>query len=269
MLIPLCTADPLVGMLHDMFGTHIVRVPDGRIQPLCLLLHSGGRVHFRGTLAAILHGNGALAVPLTNSPVASLSGKRSRRVTLDLGLFFLQGILQALGVSSAGVAATLHGVGSMAFAFPAIQRSAADIGVLGRALQGRRVDLANPAAAPFGDAGGEALLIDSVLSSTGITISLAATHEGSIRIDAPGLEQLVAGSTARVEVAVAPEQQITIQSDAPLPFAFSCVRLVLDAEGRVVSLPPDEGPRVLGAAAHAQLTSSVFGSGPMLVLWDS
>ncbi|HET9983364.1 MAG TPA: hypothetical protein VFQ38_07245 [Longimicrobiales bacterium] len=105
MVLPLCSNDPLVKTLQDVFGANIVRVPEERIRPVVVLASDGKKTSFRGELAPLLVGGAPIDVPVAESQMASVSGKRSKSVDLGLGLKILGGFLQALGVPSAGIGA--------------------------------------------------------------------------------------------------------------------------------------------------------------------
>lgn len=269
----LCTGDPLMSLLYDVFGANVVRVPDTRIQPGGVIALRDGRSHFRGMLAPLLRGDAPLVVPTSESDVADISGRRSRAVALDLGLHILRGFLAGLGMPAAGVSAQLQGVSQLAFSFPAVRRRAVDSNQLGRMLGEHTLEPTNPAAAIFfGERPYSLLVIDSVLISSRITLRLAGKGRQKLQLDVEGLQQIFSGVGARAIVTDTPTTELHIESPSALSFAFSCVRLYLDREGAISAMPPDLAPRMLGSHPSTPLRYSpdrvMLGAQPGLVGWD-
>ncbi|MBC8077530.1 MAG: hypothetical protein H7Y32_15760 [Chloroflexales bacterium] len=266
--LKLCDGDPLVSMLHNTLGANIVRVPDVRVRPLSVLLHTNGRTILRGALGPLLAGDTPLALPETRAPVADIAGRRSRRVAIDLGLHLLRGMLRGLGLPlpTGGLTAQLAGVTAMTFALPAVERSAIDLGLLGAALAGRRINARNPAAAPFfDDHAPTLLLVDSVLTASAISVELEGGRSSKLAVDVGGLQQLLGGVEGTVRLADAPGYGLHFAGQHPATFAFTCVQLRYDAEGRITALPPDLAVRTLGAHESQAPVHALLGAGPGLL----
>jgi hypothetical protein len=275
--ITICREDPLVRLVHDLFGANIVRVPDARVRPLSVVVHRGGRSFFRGSLLPLLADSSPLGVQPAESLLTDISGRRSRRIALDLGVHILRGFLKGFGIPSAELATTLSGAAYLSFAFPAVRRVALDVNALGWALAGRSVERANPAAAIlFDQPRYELLLIDSVLTSRQIAIVLSGAKGQRVNVDLAALRTAVADLGGKVGAASDDSVELTLESEAELTFAFTCVRLFLDAEGRISAMPPDHGRRTLGPAELAEAATVrpspdrvLLSAGPSLLVWDS
>jgi hypothetical protein len=245
-LVSLCREDPLVNLVHDLFGANIVRVPDARVQPLSVVVHRAGRSFFRGSLLPLLTDAQPLGVQPVETELTDISGRRSRRVALDLGVHILRGFLKGFGLPTAELSTTLSGAAYLAFSFPAVRRTALDVNALGWALAGRRIERANPAAAIFFEEPRyELLLIDSVLTSSHITVVLSGAKGQRVNVDVDALRQIVADMGGRVGATNDNNVELTLESKAELTFAFSCVRLFFDEQGAVTALPPDHERRTL------------------------
>lgn len=282
--LALCSGDPLVDTLRDVFGANIVRVPETRVRPLAVVASDGRRASFRTTsIRNLLEGAPDLAVEPAASGMASLTGRRSRSIELGLGLRILDGFLRGFGIPSAGIEASLSGATEVAFSFGDVVRSYVDIGALGAALAGKRVDRVNPAAAIFFADDEERahafLVIDSTIASSEFTLSVERAGEAAFRVDLPTIQQVVERADAGVEVRSESGREITFSGDRRLAFAFSCVRLDLDpASGRIASMPPaGDVPaleRALGRDAAGEADASapargrvLFGA-PAMFEWD-
>lgn len=251
----LCKDDPLVGTLSEVFGANIVRVPEERIRPLSVVSVCDGRSSFRGELAYLVKD---LSPPdldpshLNTSRMTDLSGKRSRKVSADLGLQILDGFLRGFGVPSAGIQQKLTGASQVSFSFKNVQRMHADVGWLGHTLSGHAIDKSNAAAAIcFGEDGCEFLVIDSVITSSDFSISVDRTEGGDFHLDIPAIQQIVTQAQAGVRVSSASSRELTFQGDKQLAFAFSCVRLCLDDDGKIVAMPRTSIPTACSAIPAA------------------
>lgn len=269
----LCRADPLVALIYDLFSANMVRVPDSRIRPLSVIVHRAGRSSFRGSLLPLLTEARPLGVLPATSELTDIAGRRSRRVTLDLGLHILRGFLKGFGLPSAELAGGLGDAAYLSFAFPSVRRASYDIGALGWALAGRRIDRQNPAAAiAFGHSPYELLLIDSVLTSGQLSVVFSRERGQRLKVDVAALSQIFAGLGAQVGATGEAEVELVLKSPQELTFAFTCVRLFFDADGQITALPPDTSLRTLGDGAPARIRYSpdrvLLSDRPGLLIWD-
>lgn len=275
--ISLCREDPLVSLVHDLFGANIVRVPDARVRPLSVVVHRAGRSFFRGSLLPLLADASPLGVQPVESLLTDISGRRSRRVSLDLGVHILRGFLKGFGMPSADLSTGLGDAAYLSFSFPAVRRTALDVNALGWALAGRRIDRRNPAAAIlFEQPRYELLLIDSVLTSRQIAVVVSGARGQRLNVDLDALRQIVADLGGSVGASNDNNVELTLESKAELTFAFSCVRLFFDEEGQIGSIPPDHSRHTLGAAEliEALLVRPaperyLLSAQPSLLVWDS
>lgn len=277
-IINLCQRDPLLNLLYDLFHANVVRVPDARIQPLAVIAQRGSRSFFRGDLLPLLSDQRPLSAEPITTVLSDLSGRRSRRVTLDLGLHLLRGFLRGFGLPGADLTSALGDGATLAFALPAIRRVAVDVNALGRELAGRTIDFHNPAAVAFratepfrATEAYQLLLIDAVLTSAQLSIVIGGGNGQSLGFDLSMLKKLAAEVGATFETRHNAEAELTFSSPHALTFAFSCVRLFLDEAGAIAAMPPDHGRRTLGGDPQPgdAPERAMLSMGPGLVLWDS
>jgi hypothetical protein len=118
----LCTDDPIVSTLTEVFQANLVRIPEERITPLKALAASSDRTWFRGEFAPLL--DGQLDRPnLQSSLMPDLAGKKTHTVNVDLGLKILDSYLSGFGVPSATLLSKFQGVTSVSFSFRNVHRS--------------------------------------------------------------------------------------------------------------------------------------------------
>ena len=264
--ITLCHEDPIVSLVRELYGANMVRVPDARVRPLSVIVQRDGRSFFRGSLLPLLTDARPLGIQPEDSLLTDISGRRSRRVTIDLGLHILRGFLSGFGLPHAGIEVGLNGAAYIAFAFPVARRRSIDINALGWALAGRQIDRTNPAAATlFEEPIYELFLVDSIITSRQIAIVVGAARGQKVNVDLAALREALAELGGSVEAGADGEVELLLTSKAELTFAFSCVRVRFDAEGQITGLPPDSGMHTLSEPplAHALLSHR-----PGLLVWD-
>jgi hypothetical protein len=144
---------------------------------------------------------------------------------------------------------------------------------LGWALAGRAIDRTNPAAAIlFEQTPYELLLIDSVLTSRHITITLSGTKGQRLNVNIDALRQMISDLGGQIGISGDSELEMTLASPHDLTFAFSCVRLFFDDEGFITTMPPDLNRRVLGSTHGTMVRYSpdrvLLSEQPGLLMWD-
>src|SRR5436189_4508932 len=65
----LCSGDPVVDTLRDVFDANILRIPEERFQPLTVLAAHGETVSFRGALAPLIAGAAPAFPPVASSQI--------------------------------------------------------------------------------------------------------------------------------------------------------------------------------------------------------
>lgn len=235
----LCDDEP-VKTLRNIFGANVVRVPEERIKPVCVVAASSGKTSFRGELIHLLKGSGLDLKPkdYVSSQMSDLSGSRSRSVNLKLGLEIMDGFLKGFGIPSAGISTHLQRATKVSFSFKDVARTYVDINWLGRVLNGKVIDDQNPAANIFINDYYKFLVIDSVIGSSDFSISVEESSEQGFKLNLPAIQTFVAQANAEVSVSSTTGLDLTFQGNKRLTFAFSCVRLFLEEDGSIASIEP-------------------------------
>jgi hypothetical protein len=206
--------------------------------------------------------------------MADLSGKRSRSVSISIGLEILGSFLAGFGIPSAGINTKFTGATEVAFSFSSVNRDWVDDNWLGLALVGRSLNLQTVAARLFTDQPRwDLLVIDSVITSSQFTISVTKSNTDSFAIDVPGIQSIVTSAHVGVDVESADQRQVSFHGTEALTFAFTAVRLYVDSHGNIQSMPPGGDSVVLSAAPvdmvptygldHIRLSQD-----PAMVEWD-
>jgi hypothetical protein len=245
----LCDGDPVVEYLRSTFGANIVRIPRASLRPPEVLAARRGETKTMGHLGDILVAAPPFALgpeDVHEEPAPPVLGQKTRSVSLDLGLDILGGLLQGFGVPKVGVGSAFAPQSAISFNFHDVHRVFVETNRLGGRLRECTIDRGNPATALyFGEQDPwRLLLIDSVLTSPGFTVTASRSRTESAHVDLPTLQQLVSNVSAKVNVSSAASSEVSFTGDERLSFAFTCLEVTLDADSRII-----------GLAGHGQTTT--------------
>jgi hypothetical protein len=243
----LCSKDPYVDYLTEVFGCNIIRVPEERYRPLTVIAAREKHISFRGKVTPIIKGD--IVVPqslIANSQMPDLSGRKSRSVKTSFGLKILDGFLKGLGIPGGSIKTCFQGVSMLSFTFQDINRLWIDINSFGRIIRNHKIDMDSPAASIFfGDNPYAFLLLDSVITSSKFTVSVDRAESSDFKFDIEGIKNIVGGINASVGVATSSGFDLTFDGTKQLAFAFSCVRFSLTGDGAIGQILPEEGNLVM------------------------
>jgi hypothetical protein len=173
--------------------------------------------------------------------MAEVSGKRTRKIGIGTGLDILQGLLSGLGLPSADIAAQFSSARQVSFALADVNRLWIDPGLLGRNLEGRRVSPRGSATGLyFGDQPWDLLVVESAIMSDRFTIRVERSRGTRAKLDVKAIEDLVGKASAKASANVTSSFSVTFAGSRPLTFAFSCVRLFLEPDGRIGLVNPQD-----------------------------
>jgi TIR domain-containing protein len=175
------STDPLLRLFLDRYGLHLLAAPRENLDVGELYAVRRRRATPIGNIRSYLSPPLRLPRPRRGEVMAGVAETISLPVSLDAGLGILKGLFEAIGAPGllAGVHATYHGrrVGMLRFGFADSQRDSMDLGVLGKALAGRRVDSTNAA----WDRGAKHYLVTAVARAA--TIVVTALESGGHGVD--------------------------------------------------------------------------------------
>jgi hypothetical protein len=240
-LLSLCDGDPVVEYLRSTFGANIVRIPRASLRPLEVLAAHMGTTKTMGQLGDILVGTPRFALSpgdLHEEPAPPVLAQKTRSAAFDLGLDILGGLLQGFGMPKVGLGTAFAPKSAISFTFHDVRRVYVETNRLGRLLHDRIVDRANPATRLYFEEADpwRLLLIDSVLTSPGFTVTASRSRTESAHVDLPTLQQLVSDVSAKVHVSSSASSEVSFTGKEPLTFAFTCLEVRLDDNARIVGL---------------------------------
>jgi hypothetical protein len=242
------------------FGYGTIALPREGIKPLLMFVKNGGRLTPIGPLPGTFQ-PGAAPVP---TPVrqrsAPVSGSKSRKIDLDVGLSILGTVIGAASGSSLGLKAAYKNTRKVDFEFGDVMEDIVNTTDLDSYLSNATI------AGTAGNYIKRALEDDEVYVAVSTldakSISVAATGESNLGVglEVPVIQQIVGGKIA-VASGSADNSKITYSSlTTPLAFGLKVVRLVFD-RGKYTTLKP-VSPQEGGAPAPAAAAGPVmFGPG--------
>ena len=266
--------DPLLKVLRETFDANPLRVPEARTQPLAVVGTRKGKIAWIGPLADVVEGElpDSLAPERwKTSEMADVSVRRTRSIDIELGLTVLEGFLAGFGAHSPAIATQFKGAKSISFSFSDVLRTYVDIAAIGRALAGTRIDRTIPSNAVFfGDDPWRLNVIDSTIASSDFSLAVTAPADQGFTLQVPVIQGLIGDGRVSVNAAAGTGRELKFQGTGRLTFAYSCVRLYLDEDGRVTSMPAGaivrsgDEPGAEDVPSHALVNTR-----PGLIEWDS
>jgi hypothetical protein len=235
---------PLEAAVKESFpGAAVVAIPEERIQPLLVITNCRGKLSLFGDLSLAVAGDPLPITPemIASSAVPGVAGKKTHSFDVGMGLTILGGVLQSFGVDPPQVSAKFDGARELAFSFGGVVDRYIDNFRLGRLVQDRLLDTADPAlSAFFGDDACPMIVLNSVLTSSELTVSVERKSDPSFQLQVPAIKDLVGSLNANVEVTSSSALAITFKGDAHIGFAFRALHLYVDENGRIKGMPPNE-----------------------------
>lgn len=254
MALFVCKNDPVTKTLRDLFPAHLLRIPEAFIQPMVVLIKdpesNRNRLRRVGPLTNVLTQPMGSPPDVQDSRMSDISGKRTQKVDLDLGLKLVQGFLNGFGVNMPSLGLAFESVQTVSFSFENVHRHFVDQGLLGSQLVGNAVNLNNPAVAVIQE-GGRCLVVDSVIVSNNFTVKAEETSSSDFEFNLGDIQNLLGAEDQKVKVDKTSEKTLSFKGEDPLTFAFSCIELTLADDGRVkkfVGVKPGKKSIELGMA---------------------
>ncbi|MCB0532002.1 MAG: hypothetical protein KDD14_07360 [Saprospiraceae bacterium] len=248
--------DPIISLLHQELNANISRIPDGRLAPLGVLeLLPSNSTKYRTTLPNILARPTDLDVNdsyFQTRPMASISGEKTTNTEASFGLKILQGFLQGFDASLPNLGMYFKDATKVSFSFENVKITWIDNGLLGEALIDQSIDLRNPMTAGFFTTPASKLLcIDAVITSSNFTFNVEESTHDNFAINLEALKKELGQAETKLEAIESGKRTVRFKGKQPLPFAFTCLWLQLNPEGRILAMP-----------VHEREVRSVFGTGP-------
>jgi len=270
---PLCSNDPLLDALQQVYKAIPLRSPATNVQPLQVIRSDGSQTDRLGSLNDALAGTGTINVPLQTAKNIDALAHSSRKINLSLGLDILGPFLKAFGLSTIGLDTAFDGASEVSFSFTGVERTYVEALALGKAMRGQRLDVENPALMVFADPASPwgFYVIDSILTSPNISVKVETSADASFKLNVPAIQQILGNVKAGVSVSSADGRQLSVTGSVPLTFAFSVFQFYLD-DGKVASIDPGAQIDTFGFAAAQDADAPkrvLLTDKPAMLSWDA
>ncbi len=233
--------DPVFSILNDVLQANILKVPEGRIVPLGVVEKPlAGKPKFRTTIGTILTEPTAVDIDpayLETKPMVNISGEKTKKTDLKLGLEILGGFLKGFGVSLPNLDAHFRDVAKVSFSFDHVNRTWMDNGILADELEDQRIRRNALTEGFFGLAASRLLLIDSVITSNDFSIHASETTDDGFEFNLSALKKEIGSVDGKFSVRESGKRSLVFQGEENLPFAFTCIRLQLNRDGHITGMP--------------------------------
>ena len=221
----MCT-DPSLTFLNDL-GYNVVRLPKEGIAPLDLLGKDGQGLRRLGSLGELWLGEGAPLPGLRNDlAAASISGKRSSKFNLSLGVSLLERLIGAMG-GNAELTATYSSASTLEFVYEDVLGSDVSAAAVGNYLVQGKLVRQNPLLEKylFGEAE-DMFILTATIRSRKFSVVAYDQNGAKVKISVPAIKGVVQGN---IEVGGDSESttKVTYAGPKELIFGFQCFHLYL------------------------------------------
>lgn len=224
-----------------------IQLPRERINPMDLIgkLGSGGRAKQLGSLTRLVASAGPPPEVIRDEAVGQVTGKKTDRLDVGIGLNLLSKFFSALGVFSASLSAAFARARQVEFYYEDVTSDSVDIVDL-RGYLGKRpsLDPNNPVVDDYFIGDGQVAVITRTLKSTGFGVAATDERGNKVDIDVDALRQDLA--RAGVNASRGSEMKVSFKGTKALVFAFQGLLLRIDTGGLKVA---DEIPSEFGIFA--------------------
>lgn len=223
----MCTncSDPLVTFARE-YKYNLVKIPRGKVHPLDVLLlsPSSGLKRYCPLPKMVfpnLNPNGGRLVPpvpeFEEDIAANFSGQLSGKMSFDVGLPFLESVLNMFGAGSAGLGLKMGSAKQLQFQFKNVKVENVDLRDLSNYMLGAVPDISVDYLSM--NEKGEAFVITDVLRSNSIDVKAFDQSGRELKLDIDAIKGVV-GPKISVGREAANDLQVSFKGDVDLTFAF-------------------------------------------------
>lgn len=214
----------------NKLGYNMVRLPREDIYPLLILSRSNDHLDTLGELSDfVIEAQPKPPRIERDRGVAEVSGLRTDRFELGVGLKFLERFLSYLGAKGVGLEAGFKGVDSIQFVYQNVLTDFIHPAKIGKYLLGVSPDVNSPFVEEINDEG-EAYVITDTLKSNAFGITAYDETGAKVDIDISALKGLLS-ATPKIEISKEKKEGISFKGDSFLCFAFKAIAIWVEIEG--------------------------------------
>lgn len=205
-------------------GYNVVRLPRANIAPLTLVgVHKGESIE-QGPLARLVTSTRTLPTIAPDEVMANISGRRTSKLSLGLGITMLNGLLGALGAAGANVKAHYKKAKTITFEYADVLSDSVLPFDVGDYLREGDIDAGNKVIEQYVLGNGRLFLITRTIKSRKFLVTASTSSEQDLEV---GVEAIKRELEGKVEVSAAAETATTVtyEGKTPLVFGFQCLAI--------------------------------------------
>lgn len=254
-------SDPVLSLLKD-FSYNVVRLPRTGIRPMQILEKQGDDLVVLGDITDLFTPGAAQLPPIGPDEQASfINGKRTRNLSISVGLSLLGGIIRAMTGTKLSLDVGYKKASALTFEFDDVKMNQVNQLQLSRFLTAARIDEAVGPPAKLLEAD-KLYIITNIIKSRKFTAEALSNSGKTVEVDVPVIKAVVGGSVG-VKAEGGSSSKISYEGDVPLVFGFQAARIEFD-KGAF------KGFKQTGPNALRSLESSEGGdSAPEMLLTDA
>lgn len=217
--------------IAEHFGANPLKIPESRVQPLCLLEIKDNEANYLGEFKYMVSGDFDYDIKIKDSIVSEVSNVKTKKVEFDFGFKILSNFLKAFGMDPVVVSTAIKSSKKMSFSFTKVHRKYIDVLQLGKILSDNEVygDPENIFISKIMNSKPLRLgLITDVLVSNNFSLSTYNENETDVDINIPLIQGYVADAEVDLNVKKTSNSEVKFERKPALTFAFSCVEIKID-----------------------------------------
>ncbi len=231
-LMRICKND-ITDQIRDLFDANPLRIPEARIQPMCMLEVYNQKPKYLGEFKFLVKDGFDYEIATKTAPVSQVSNVKTKKIDFKIGFDILGNFIKAFGLDPAAVSASVKGSKKMSFSFGNVQRTYIDPLELGHVLVTNDIkgDPENIFIKEISEKPATKLaLITDILASTEFSLSTYKDNNTEAQINIPLIQKYVANVDTKLSVEKVNENEVKFKGDTPLTYAFTCVEIDIDPE---------------------------------------
>lgn len=244
------------------FGYNVIMHPREGVAPLMLIGERNGARDLIGTLDQIVTGATSLLPKIVaGADAASISGKKTDKLDLTLGIDILGAVIGALGGNKIGVTAGFNHVGTLEFTYAGVTSDGINVTAVGDYLASGTPRFDHPILTQYLEDPGNLYVITEVVHSNKLGVTAYAKNGVGVSVDVPVISNAVGG---KVKVSSEAENagKVNFEGDKRLAFGFKAFEIstVKVAGARQLRVAPIK----LGAIVFRAAPYSPRGAAPVM-----
>lgn len=220
--------DSSVSYLNEL-RFNLIRLPRENIDPLLVLYKSNGGLEVLGEISDFVIENQPKPPEIVrNETVADITGLRTDKFELGVGLKFLEKFLSLIGASGIGLEASFKNADSIQFVYQNVLKDSILPTKIGNYLSSVTPNVNSPFMEKINEEG-EAYVITDTLKSNTFGVVAYDKNGFELALDISEIKQLLRANP-NVEVSIEEKNILSFKGDKFLRFAFKAIQVWVEIE---------------------------------------